>query len=181
MGADLLHGKSSTRTSKAAHIDTADRKSTHHATACAPPQGGQQIPADTISAAILPRSTPRANPKNMPTITAPPEVAQPPQDKENDANNSGGALDLAAISPVLNAGFRAVLEEAGRLGVLDPPYGRTPVPDPEKITEDRHNQASDTENDMEGEADRIFTRRQGEESRDDPAGLYGGGAGCLYA
>lgn len=50
--------------------------------------------------------------------------------------NQGGVLELAAITPVLNAGFRAVLKEAARLGVLDPPYGRTPMPDPKKITEE---------------------------------------------
>lgn len=50
-------------------------------------------------------------------------------------NTDGNALDLAAIAPVLNAGFRAVLDEAYKRGVLDPPYGRTPMPDPNKITE----------------------------------------------
>lgn len=58
---------------------------------------------------------------------------------DGDRSNNklkGNALDLASIAPMLNAGFRAVLEEASKRGVLDPPHGRTPMPDPKKITED---------------------------------------------
>lgn len=44
-------------------------------------------------------------------------------------------LDLATVAPVLNAGFRAILEEAHNRRVLDPPYGRTAMPDPSKITQ----------------------------------------------
>ena len=44
-------------------------------------------------------------------------------------------FDLSAIAPVLTAGFHAVLEEATGRGVLDPPYGRTPMPEPKKIIE----------------------------------------------
>lgn len=51
-------------------------------------------------------------------------------------SRSAGGLDLAAIAPIINAGFRAVLNEASKLGVLDPPHGRTPMPDPKKITEE---------------------------------------------
>lgn len=45
------------------------------------------------------------------------------------------AFDLSTIAPILTAGFRAVLVEATNRGVLDPPHGRTPLPDPKKITE----------------------------------------------
>lgn len=52
------------------------------------------------------------------------------------SSNNNTALDLTAIAPMINAGFRAVLNEASKLGVLDPPHGRTPMPDPNKITEE---------------------------------------------
>jgi len=45
------------------------------------------------------------------------------------------AFDLSTIAPILTAGFRAVLVEATKRGVLDPPHGRTPIPDPKKIVE----------------------------------------------
>ncbi len=54
-----------------------------------------------------------------------------------------GGLDLASIAPIINAGFRAVLDEASKLGVLDPPHGRTPMPDPKKITEEEASAWSD--------------------------------------
>lgn len=50
-------------------------------------------------------------------------------------SNNSNALDLESIAPIVNAGFRAVLAEASKLGVLDPPHGRTPMPDPKKITD----------------------------------------------
>lgn len=43
------------------------------------------------------------------------------------------AFDLSTIAPVLTAGFRALLVEATKRGVLDPPHGRMPIPDPKKI------------------------------------------------
>lgn len=57
-----------------------------------------------------------------------------------DANTKGKeihrtAFDLSTIAPILTAGFRAVLVEATKRGVLDPPHGRTPIPDPKKIVE----------------------------------------------
>lgn len=51
------------------------------------------------------------------------------------STSTAGGLDLASIAPIINAGFRAVLNEASQRGVLDPPHGRTPMPDPKKITE----------------------------------------------
>lgn len=50
--------------------------------------------------------------------------------------NQNDPLDLDSIAPIVNAGFRAVLVEASKLGVLDPPHGRTPMPDPKKITDE---------------------------------------------
>lgn len=59
------------------------------------------------------------------------------KDKSNGASSGNSdALDLDSIAPVLNAGFRAVLEEASKRGVLDPPHGRTLMPDPKKLIED---------------------------------------------
>ena len=52
------------------------------------------------------------------------------------SNGNNNALDLDSIAPIVNAGFRAVLAEASNLGVLDPPHGRTPMPDPQKITDE---------------------------------------------
>lgn len=54
----------------------------------------------------------------------------------NSNTRSNTALDLASIAPMITAGFRAVLNEASKRGVLDPPHGRTPMPDPQKITEE---------------------------------------------
>lgn len=100
-------------------------------------------------------------------------TATPPPPSGDKLNDSNAALDLEAISPVLNAGFRAVLEEASRLGVLDPPYGRTPMPDPKKITEDRYDYSSDEGQEESGD-DRFSLTGEEQESadtRDDPAGL----------
>ncbi|CAM9849312.1 unnamed protein product, partial [Discosporangium mesarthrocarpum] len=44
-------------------------------------------------------------------------------------------LDFANVAPALYDGFRALIEEACARGVLDPPHGRTRMPDPHKIVE----------------------------------------------
>lgn len=51
-------------------------------------------------------------------------------------HGTGDVFDLGKITPILKTGFRAVLTEALRLGVLDPPHGRTPMPDPNRITQE---------------------------------------------
>ncbi|CAN0449655.1 unnamed protein product, partial [Laminaria digitata] len=65
------------------------------------------------------------------------------------SSNNKDALDLESIAPIVNAGFRAVLAEASKLGVLDPPHGRTPMPDPKKIT-DEYPVASDNDGGKDG-------------------------------
>lgn len=66
------------------------------------------------------------------TIIGSDDISSKSPSKEGKTSNT--ALDLASIAPMINAGFRAVLNEASKLGVLDPPHGRTPMPDPRKIT-----------------------------------------------
>eukprot|EP00903_Cladosiphon_okamuranus_P005498 g5479.t1 len=63
------------------------------------------------------------------------DISSNSSNKKGSTATSSTALDLASIAPMINVGFRAVLNEASRLGVLDPPHGRTPMPDPKKITE----------------------------------------------
>ena len=71
----------------------------------------------------------------------------------SNATNSH-ALDLDSIAPIVNAGFRAVLAEASKLGVLDPPHGRTPMPDPKKITDEDPFASDDGESDNGSESEK---------------------------
>lgn len=78
--------------------------------------------------------------------------------ESRNGQSSSTALDLASIAPLINAGFRAVLSEAAERGVLDPPHGRTPMPDPGKITEeDPFDSSSDGDigNDDDGDETKI--------------------------
>ncbi|CAM9591313.1 unnamed protein product, partial [Hapterophycus canaliculatus] len=76
-----------------------------------------------------------------------------------ESNNSqsschgSAALDLASIAPLINAGFRAVLSEAAKRGVLDPPHGRTPMPDPDKIIQENPFDSSDDEDNCNGDGE----------------------------
>lgn len=79
-------------------------------------------------------------------------------------------LDLASVAPILNAGFRAVLAEASKRGVLNPPYGRTAMPDPNKIIED---DPFGSTGDEDEEADEEDSETKG----DDRRGSSGGGGG----
>lgn len=80
-------------------------------------------------------------------------------------SDSNTVLDLASIAPMLNASFRAVLNEASKRGVLDPPHGRTPMPDPQKITEGDLF-ASDGGSDIGGDDD---DREETDTEPDEPA------------
>lgn len=81
------------------------------------------------------------------TIIGSDDIISKSSGKKGSTTTSSTALDLASIAPMINAGFRAVLNEASRLGVLDPPHGRTPMPDPKKIIEeDASGGAGDNDN-----------------------------------
>lgn len=86
----------------------------------------------------------------------------PPQLASNTAVDDGfgkkdsGRIDLVSIAPMIDAGFRAVLAEASKRGVLDPPYGRTPMPDSKKIIEDDPFTLGDGGQGNEKEEDEVF-------------------------
>lgn len=72
---------------------------------------------------------------------------------------AGDVFNLATITPILKTGFRAVLTEALRLGVLDPPHGRTPMPDPNKITQQEiPNDLAEYSQSDDGESSRASVR-----------------------
>lgn len=79
---------------------------------------------------LLQAGAPKAPPGGEPLSSSPQALAC------DSSKCSSRAFEIASIAPILNSGFRQVLAEANKLGVLDPPHGRTPMPDPKKIVED---------------------------------------------
>lgn len=138
----------------------------------------------TNPAAALPHSTLKAKTESTLRTAAVTNVAgstaiMPSSTIEDTLNASehAVALDLEVISLVLNTGFRALLKEASRLGVLEPPYGRTPVPDPKKITEDRYDGSSDEQE--EGGEERFSLPEQIQELAKKTDGSAGLSLACM--